>query len=540
MTAGEGSAVDAQKWVHGDDSFGFFNTLTNTFVPIGDPSCPLLVVGSDNYTRFPCVAEVLAGQNYSYALEVTNVGTTPLTQTRLVDELPRLGDQGVIVPGPRDTEWDPRPLLAGAPAVAAGQPGALTDSYSDTAPSCLDDLSSPPGTCPAGSWDGTLTTSAEAFRGFLDFSPALPPAGTTTMVVPMSAPTDLNGADQLPIAWNSFAHSDFFNVNGATTQLRAVEPEKVGVIMPFGTLQIDKVVTGPVPPGSLIGPFAVSYSCVVTPASGPPATVASGTDVTIDAQTPVVVAHVPVGAVCTVEETDTGGGDVTQPAPVTITPDLNPDAPTPTVATITNNFPAPGLIVTKAVAGGAADLIAGPYTIQVDCKLAGQEISGYPRDLTFTGPGSQEIRDQPIGSVCTVDEPDTHGATSVTTAYDPDTNGTAVISGTTVGRGQRDQHLRPRQPQRDQNGGRARPRRPVDLHRHLPPDQQHRRHRSRRPGRRRCHLQAVIRPNPHHHRPGGRQMHRHRNRHPQPVTPSPTTEPPPPQPSPSPATPPWP
>ena len=133
------------------------------------------------------------------------------------------------------------------------------------------------------------------------------------------------------------------------------------------------------------------------------------------------------------QETNTGGGDVTQPAPVTIIPDLNPDAPTPTVATITNDFPAPGVIVTKALAGGAADLIAGPYTIQLDCKLAGQEISGYPRDLTFSGPGSQEIRDQPIGALCTVDEPDTHGATSVTTAYDPDTNGTDVISGTTVG-----------------------------------------------------------------------------------------------------------
>lgn len=153
ITTGIGSAVDAQKWVHGDDSFGFFNTLTNTFVPIGDPGCPLLVLSGQNFTRFPCVAQVLACQSYIYALEVTNVGTTPLTQTRLVDDLPMVGDQGVIVPGPRDTEWSPTPLLTGPPAVAAGQPGSLTVSYSNNAPGCLDDLSVPPGACPAGSWN---------------------------------------------------------------------------------------------------------------------------------------------------------------------------------------------------------------------------------------------------------------------------------------------------------------------------------------------------------------------------------------------------
>ena len=99
---------------------------------------------------------------------------------------------------------------------------------------------------------------------------------------------------------------------------------------------------------------------------------------------------------------------------------------------VTNDFPAPGLVITKAVAGDAADLIGGPFTIQVDCKVGNHEVAGYPRDLTFDAPGSQEINTLPIGAVCTTAEPDTHGATSTTTAYDPDTNGTAVISGSTV------------------------------------------------------------------------------------------------------------
>ncbi len=432
VTAGSGSAVDAQKWVHGDDALGFFNTLTNTLVPIGDPSCPILAVGGDSYTRFPCIAEVLAGQDFSFVLQMTNVGTTPLTQTRLVDDLPQLGDQGVLVPGSRDTQWDPRPTLAGAPTIAGGQPGSLSTSFTDAAPGCLDDLTVPPGTCPAGSWSDTFSPSAEAFRGFLSFSPALPPAGTTTIVVPMSAPTDLNGGGQLPIAWNSFAHTDFFRkANGSTTQLKAVEPEKVGVAMPFGTLEIDKDVTGPIPEGSLIGPFTIGYQCVVTPTTGAPVTVAQG-QVVVGANASAVVDHIPVGAVCTVDEPDSGGGIVTQPAPVTIVPDVSPDVPNHTVATVTNDFPAPGLLVTKAVAGGAADLVSGPFTIVVDCTIIGSEVAGYPRALTFDAAGSQELRDIPIGATCTVAEPDAHGATNATTAYVPDTGGSTVIGGTSV------------------------------------------------------------------------------------------------------------
>ena len=432
VTAESGSDVDAQKWVHGDDALGFFNTLTSTYVPIGDSSCPLLTVAGDDYTRFPCVALVLAGQNFNYLFEVTNVGTTPLTETRLVDDLPMVGDQGVLVPGPRDTAWAPRPTLEAPPALAPGQPGALTDSYSSVAQGCLDDLSVPPVACPAGSWSPTFTSSADGFRGFLDFSTPLPPAGTAAIVATMSAPADLTGSDQLPIAWNSFAHSDFFQTGpSTTTQLRGVEPEKVGVAMPFGTLEVDKDITGPVPPGSLIGPFPVSYTCVVTTAAGQAVTVAEGTG-TVDPSAPLVVDHVPAGAVCSVEETDSGGGNVTQPAPVTITPQLNSSPLTPTATTVTNDFPAPGLIVTKVLTGDASDLVTGPYTISVDCQTNGTEAPGYPQDLTFDTGGSQELTGIPIGAACNVAEPDARGATLTATAYDPDTNGAAVISGTTV------------------------------------------------------------------------------------------------------------
>jgi uncharacterized repeat protein (TIGR01451 family) len=431
VTTGFGSAVDAQKWVHGDDSLGFFDTLTNTPVAIGDPSCPLLVIGTDNYTRYPCVAEVLAGQNFTFVLDITNVGTTLLTDTRLVDDLPKIGDKGVIVPAARGTEWDPSPTLAAAPTLAPGDPGALTVAYDNTSPGCIDDLSEPPGTCPPPDWTDPLSPAVEAIRAFVTFPGSLPPGGTTAMVLPMSAPTDLTSPpSQIPIAWNSFAHTDFFNDDGTAVQLPAVEPEKAGVALPFGSLEIAKVITGPIPDGSVIGPFTFTYSCDVTPATGTSVTVASGT-ATIDAvttpatPTPVTIAGIPVGAVCTITETGTGGGTpTTNPTTVTIASSADPTSPTATVATVTDAFPPPRLIVIKKVTGAAAGLVKGPWTIQVNCTIGGNPVPGFPRNLTFDTPESQSLTDIPVGAECTASEPDTAGAstppTIVYTPGDPD------------------------------------------------------------------------------------------------------------------------
>ena len=93
----------------------------------------------------------------------------------------------------------------------------------------------------------------------------------------MSVPVTLNSPpDSLPIAWNSFAHTDFVLKPGATTptQLPFVEPPKVGVALPFGTLQIEKEKTGPLADRAT-GPFAAGYDCTVTPVGGSPESVAN-------------------------------------------------------------------------------------------------------------------------------------------------------------------------------------------------------------------------------------------------------------------------
>ena len=419
VTTRAGSAVDAQKWVHGDDSRGFYNTASKTFVPIGDSSCPLLVAHGVNYTRFPCIALVLAGQNFDFLINIVNAGTTPATSIRLADGLPEIGDTGVkLTNQQRGTEWDPRPTLAAAPSLITG-PGSATFSYAADSPVCTKELTSPPGTCPAGDWEPTFSTAAKGFKAVLDFPDQLKPAQTVQILIPMSAPTDLDvTGNPLPIAWNSFAHTDFMLQNGNPVQLPLVEPIKVGIGMPFDKLSITKTVTGPIPAGSLIGPFQAAYQCTVTPATGDPVIAAQGTG-TFSQDTPLDVPQVPVGSVCKVWETDTGGGlsDHTSLDTALTVPITDDTADGTVFANLVNDFPAPRLILTKSVTGDASGYDLGPFVLAVDCTLAGTEVTGYPRNLTFDGAGSQSITDLPIGSLCTVSEPDTRGATETSTAY---------------------------------------------------------------------------------------------------------------------------
>ena len=307
-----GSALDAQKWVAGDPTLGFYNTATDTYVKPGDISCPLLTLDGADYTRFPCIALVLAGQQFHYVLNVTNIGNTPATEVRLVDGLPHVGDTGVkLVDQDRETQWDPRPRLAAAPSLVPPSAVKATAQFAYTAEAkaCTDELRSPPVSCPAGDWYPAFSTDAEGFRTFVSFPDRLAPGKSFQIHVTMSAPVTLHSPpDSLPIAWNSFAHTDFVLKPGATSpsQLPFVEPPKVGVALPFGTLEIDKQKTGPLA-AQATGPFAAAYDCTVTPTGGSPVSVASGQG-TFNVEQPLLVPDVPVGATCNVWETDTGGG----------------------------------------------------------------------------------------------------------------------------------------------------------------------------------------------------------------------------------------
>ena len=133
----------------GDDSLGWMNSITGDLLPVADPSCPLLTVAGRDYTRYPCVARVAPGRAFDFYLRLTNAGTNPATELRLVDVFPAPGDTGVILTGEqRGTQWDEPPTLL-TPVTLEG-PGALDAAYTTDNPACTTDLNRPPVTCATG------------------------------------------------------------------------------------------------------------------------------------------------------------------------------------------------------------------------------------------------------------------------------------------------------------------------------------------------------------------------------------------------------
>jgi hypothetical protein len=186
-----------------------------------------------------------------------------------------------------------------------------------------------------------------------------------------------------------------------------------------GHLRIHKLVTGT---GASLpdGPFEYDVACTFEGAAIDPVTVtvprpAGETDLTAD-----VPLSLPVGAECTVTETDDGGADAT-PAPVTVTIVENADDNT-VAATFTNEFSAGTVALSKALDGagaGAPYATDAVFTVDVTCAL------GDPTDVLYSGPvqirGGEriELADAlgdpvllPVGAHCWAVESDTGGASS--------------------------------------------------------------------------------------------------------------------------------
>ena len=172
ITALQGTAFSSAKWVSGDESLGWVYTLDDDRprVPLDDPRCPRLIVEGQTYTRYPCAAMVLAGNNFQFLLRMTNLSNEAFaSQITMVDRLPEIGDTGVILIGQmRGTEWVPRPLLSGGVRLI-GSGVLVSTGYTTSAPPCIEDLDPAPPDCPPGSY-GDFTPDARVFQTVVDFS----------------------------------------------------------------------------------------------------------------------------------------------------------------------------------------------------------------------------------------------------------------------------------------------------------------------------------------------------------------------------------
>jgi hypothetical protein len=214
-------------------------------------------------------------------------------------------------------------------------------TYTSDQPACTRDLY-PPDACPSGAWQPDFDAAATGFQAYTQFDdPGLAPGASYDIVWQMTSPPDLDQAANPSIAWNSFGHTELINTPGTPQQLSAVEPRKAGVGLVFGAIEIHKKTVAE--PGATVpaGPYHLTYRCTVTPDTGDPVVVRSGTAESAPGK-PWRLDDIPAHATCTVYESGNhaGNSDHAKDDPLSIVVPWNATADAAT-ATITNTFAGP-------------------------------------------------------------------------------------------------------------------------------------------------------------------------------------------------------
>lgn len=204
-----------------------------------------------------------------------------------------------------------------------------------------------------------------------------------------------------------------------------------------GHLQILKRITGT---GEKLpkGPFEYEVACTFQGEAIAPVTVtvprpAGETELVAD-----VPLLLPIGAECTVTETDAGGADAT-PAPVTVTIVENADDNTVS-ATFTNEFSAGTIALSKALAGAGATAsyaTGAVFDVAVTCAIGAPTNVLYSGTLAIRGGERIQVRDQagdplllPADARCWAVETGTGGASGHTVSAGSFDTGVTVLPGT--------------------------------------------------------------------------------------------------------------
>jgi uncharacterized repeat protein (TIGR01451 family) len=243
------AVLGGAKWVKGDPALSHIDDpMTNP--AINDALCP---DNGDGFTRFPCVARTEHGGDYTYLLELTNMGNENLTDYIMYDVLPAINDTGVGQPlseMQRGTTWVGTLKEALIPmdaytTAAMTQAGAVIE-YSLSETPCRPEMSS--GSDESGwqtgcdnDWTATVTdfSAVKAFRIKVPYAdaPYWQPSERLHFQVNMQAPA--SGFPSIPgdpnvfnPTWNSIAHRVTQQSNGQ--RLPTAEPRQVGVVLPEG------------------------------------------------------------------------------------------------------------------------------------------------------------------------------------------------------------------------------------------------------------------------------------------------------------------
>lgn len=457
--------------IPGDDDLGVLNV--NGPASACDPSVP--GVTNDGFYSYPCSPVTRPGGTETWRVDLTNTGNTPARVVAALDTLPTVGDQGVIVPGDRDSQFPV--TLTGAMSgnfaeLVAGDaatygiylsPVQLSQACNTNAIKVWTENAAADPSCNFG-WvlatPATPLATIQAARSVmlvLDYTdPADATAGlfpgetlrvTFDTQTPYVLPANSAVPDGLPVAWNSFATAARSHATATQPERPSlvVEPQKVGVAAATGQLELAKEVTAP--------DFAVDidlpddYPMLVSCTSGGeaatlvhedgsdasrPSVPADGTVLVYDSATGPV--NLPLFSTCTVIEDPVTPGvewSVDPEDGVIAERDFSQDSRVwdpysgdtqEASFQIANEYFAGGFTVTKDVdGGGAVDQDGEPivydrtYSFEAHCTYLDQEtIPEADIEFTLADGDTKTFSDIPAGADCTVTETDAGGAASTT------------------------------------------------------------------------------------------------------------------------------
>lgn len=346
------------------------------------------------YFRFPCAANTLVGATDEWYLRTINGGNVAATQLTLVDVLPTTGDRRLATGTARDSVFTP--VFDGNVRIAfdAAAAGATSQVFVTTLDNpCPNFLTDPQCAATSGvNWVLLSSVAAAdydditALRIDVDFSGAsggLWAPGSTIEVRydTVNTPTTQAGDDRVSVtvpvtserAWNSYGAAARFQ---GEPSWRMVEPQKAGVQIAAGPLQIDKAIDGDYADRNPNTSFTMQVECEV---GGVDVVMPNGGEVVVSAAgTPSYstrITGIPLGAECSVVELGGGASSVSytttaesssEAGVVTISAVGGASTPLAQIVTVTNSYGVGQLQVTKVA---SVDITEGgetyDYTITV-------------------------------------------------------------------------------------------------------------------------------------------------------------------------------
>jgi uncharacterized repeat protein (TIGR01451 family)/fimbrial isopeptide formation D2 family protein len=449
VTTISASAISSFKGVKGDVGTGTVSTTGAVNVTTASTPC---VADSQGFYRNPCAAYSQIGATDLWKLQYTNGGNVSATGATVVDVLPRSGDTYLGTGASRGSNY--KPVFAGdvtltTDALSAGT--TIAWQVTRTANPCPSFTSNP--TCSTANWEIGPTFDPANYGAVTGIriqytfpGGELPPAATLAVTYrTVNAPTTSAGDGRAPVTAPPVATSRAWNSFGVFAQFpsgyvdRRVEPVRAGVQLAVGPIQVSKAITG-VAAAYAPTSFSAAATCTV---AGAPVVLPSSGVVALAAVNAIPytarIDGIPLGASCDVAETTTGasstsyapadpGGTAARLAVSTRAASTAP-VPSAQIATVTNDYGATDLTITKAVSTTATVGTFGDFGFTLSCTGNGVTVPLATEDAAFrlASGASHTVIGLPVTAVCQLREADADGATSIGIRLD-----SASTTGTTT------------------------------------------------------------------------------------------------------------